>query len=180
MAVADFEYRKEKKAKKKAYKELKEIARSEGKEPPPNPYPSAIKEIQAEEKKYVMDRFYNPKVYTVVENIEARLSEHGHHPRTEPMLFDIEDEDEDDADVLSYHSERLAIALALIASAPIRIMMISQVYGREIITRDQTRFHHFRISGVGCVPVEISGLHVLTTLMINWTLQIINQNVWVV
>ncbi|RLN30830.1 hypothetical protein C2845_PM05G06560 [Panicum miliaceum] len=29
MAVADFEYRKEKKAKKKAYKELKEIARSE-------------------------------------------------------------------------------------------------------------------------------------------------------
>ncbi|RLN31171.1 hypothetical protein C2845_PM05G22150 [Panicum miliaceum] len=60
-AVADFEYLKEKKAKKKAYKELKEIARSEGKEPPPNPYPSAIKEIQAEEKKYVMDRFYNPK-----------------------------------------------------------------------------------------------------------------------
>jgi len=48
------EYRTQKKAKKKAYKELKEIARSEGKKPPPNPYPSAIKEIQAEEKKYVI------------------------------------------------------------------------------------------------------------------------------
>ncbi|KAG2559834.1 hypothetical protein PVAP13_8KG013700 [Panicum virgatum] len=70
MAVADFEYRKEKKAKKKAYKELKEIARSEGKEPPPNPYPSVIKEIQAEEKKYVMDRFYNPKVIEIANKMK--------------------------------------------------------------------------------------------------------------
>jgi len=70
MAVADFEYRKEKKAKKKAYKELKEIARSEGKEPPPDPYPSAIKEIQAEEKKYVMDRFYNPKIIEIANKMK--------------------------------------------------------------------------------------------------------------
>jgi len=65
-----FEYRKEKKAKKKAYKELKEIARNEGKEPPPDPYPSAIKEIQAEEKKYVMDRFYNPKVIEIANKMK--------------------------------------------------------------------------------------------------------------
>jgi small subunit ribosomal protein S23 len=68
--LIQFEYRKEKKAKKKAYKELKEIARSEGKEPPPNPYPSAIKEIQAEEKKYVMDRFYNPKVIEIANKMK--------------------------------------------------------------------------------------------------------------
>ncbi|CAL9779562.1 unnamed protein product, partial [Musa acuminata subsp. burmannicoides] len=43
MAVADMEYRAEKKAKKKAYSELKQIARLQGKKPPPNPYPSAIK-----------------------------------------------------------------------------------------------------------------------------------------
>jgi hypothetical protein len=79
------------------------------------------------------------------------------------MLFDTKDEDKADVlsflkeNVLSYQSERFAIAVAQIASTPVRIMMISQVYGREIITRDQTRFHHFRISGVGCVPVEISG-----------------------
>ena len=65
-----FENRKEKKAKKKAYKELKEIARNEGKEPPPDPYPSAIKEIQAEEKKYVMDRFYNPKVIEIANKMK--------------------------------------------------------------------------------------------------------------
>ncbi|TVU50702.1 hypothetical protein EJB05_02089, partial [Eragrostis curvula] len=70
MAVADMEYRTEKKAKKKAYKELKEIARSEGKRPPPNPYPSAIKEIQAEEKKYVMDRFYNPKIIEIANKMK--------------------------------------------------------------------------------------------------------------
>ncbi|CAD6269965.1 unnamed protein product [Miscanthus lutarioriparius] len=70
MAVADMEYRTQKKAKKKAYKELKEIARSEGKKPPPNPYPSAIKEIQAEEKKYVMDRLFNPKVIEIANKMK--------------------------------------------------------------------------------------------------------------
>jgi small subunit ribosomal protein S23 len=64
------EYGAEKKAKKKAYKELKLIARREGKTPPPNPYPSAIKEIQAEEKKYVKERFYNPKVLEIVNKMK--------------------------------------------------------------------------------------------------------------
>lgn len=64
------EYRAEKKAKKKAYKELKQIARSEGKRPPPNPYPSAIKEIQAEEMRYVRDRFFNPKVLEIVKKLK--------------------------------------------------------------------------------------------------------------
>ncbi|CAD6262135.1 unnamed protein product [Miscanthus lutarioriparius] len=68
MAVAD--YRTQKKAKKRAYKELKEIARSEGKKPPPNPYPSAIKEIQAEEKKYVMDHLFNPKVIEIANKMK--------------------------------------------------------------------------------------------------------------
>ncbi|XP_008787812.1 uncharacterized protein LOC103705748 [Phoenix dactylifera] len=71
MAVADMEYRAEKKAKKKAYAELKQIARLQGKAPPPNPYPSAIKEIQAEEKKYVHDRFFNPKILEIVRNMKA-------------------------------------------------------------------------------------------------------------
>ncbi|KAM3273919.1 hypothetical protein ACQJBY_043225 [Aegilops geniculata] len=70
MAVADMEYGAEKKAKKLAYKELKQIARREGKPPPPNPYPSAIKEIQAEEKKYVRDRFHNPKVLEIVNKMK--------------------------------------------------------------------------------------------------------------
>ena len=60
----------EKKAKKNAYKRLKQIARLQGKRPPPNPYPSAIKEIQAEERKYVRDRFYNPDILKIVEKMK--------------------------------------------------------------------------------------------------------------
>ncbi|RWW81080.1 hypothetical protein BHE74_00010553 [Ensete ventricosum] len=71
MAVADMEYRAEKKAKKQAYSELKQIARLQGKKPPPNPYPSAIKEIQAEEKKFVRDRFFNPKILEIVQMMKA-------------------------------------------------------------------------------------------------------------
>ena len=64
------EYWTQKKAKKKAYKELKEITHSEGKKAPPNPYPSAIKEIQAEEKKYVMDHLFNPKVIEIANKMK--------------------------------------------------------------------------------------------------------------
>jgi len=71
MAVADMEYRAEKKAKKKAYKQLKQISPLLGKKPPPNPYPSAINEIQAEEKKYVHDRFFNPRIRNIVQKLMA-------------------------------------------------------------------------------------------------------------
>ncbi|XP_062161902.1 uncharacterized protein LOC133868919 [Alnus glutinosa] len=76
MAVADMEYRAEKKTKKAAYKRMKQIARLQGKKPPPNPYPSAIKEIQAEERKYVRDRFFNPDILKIVEKLkEERAAE---------------------------------------------------------------------------------------------------------
>ncbi|XP_059648820.1 uncharacterized protein LOC132294837 [Cornus florida] len=76
MALADMEYRAEKKAKKKAYVRLKQIARQQGKKPPPNPYPSAIKEIQAEERKYVRERFHNPDILKIVQKMkEDRAAE---------------------------------------------------------------------------------------------------------
>lgn len=65
------EYRAEKKTKKKAYKELKQISPLLGKKPPRNPYPSAINEIQAEEKKYVHDRFFNPRIRNIVQKLMA-------------------------------------------------------------------------------------------------------------
>lgn len=65
------EYRTERKARKKAYTRLKQIARLQGKKPPPNPYPCPIKEIQAEEKKYIHERFNDPKVYNLLEKIKA-------------------------------------------------------------------------------------------------------------
>ncbi|KAK3118309.1 hypothetical protein QOZ80_9BG0697090 [Eleusine coracana subsp. coracana] len=105
------------------------------------------------------------QIYAMVEEIEARLREYGRRPSTAVMLFDVEEEDKEGA--LSYHSERLAIAYALVASAPgapIRIIknlrvcsdcheitkLVSRVYGREIIMRDRTRFHHFRDGNCSC------------------------------
>ncbi|CAH1414218.1 unnamed protein product [Lactuca virosa] len=70
--VADTEYKLQKKAKKKAYKRLKEIARIRGTKLPPNPYPSAVKEIQAEEKKYVHDRFFNPRILEIVDKLKEQ------------------------------------------------------------------------------------------------------------
>ncbi|KAL8196465.1 hypothetical protein R6Q57_024760 [Mikania cordata] len=70
--VADVEYRQQKKAKKKAYKRLKEIALIRGTKPPQNPYPSAIKEIRAEENKYVHDRFFNPRILEIVYKLKEQ------------------------------------------------------------------------------------------------------------
>ncbi|XVE68876.1 hypothetical protein DITRI_Ditri09bG0104700 [Diplodiscus trichospermus] len=70
MAMADMEYRTEKKEKKKAYACLKQIARLQGKKPPPNPYPSAIKERQAKERKFIRDRFFNQDVLQIVEKMK--------------------------------------------------------------------------------------------------------------
>jgi pentatricopeptide repeat protein len=108
---------------------------------------------------------YSKEVYLKLEEINRRLSEYGHKPRTREVLFDIEEEEKEDA--LSYHSERLAIAFALIASdstVPIRIIknlrvcydchvsakLISLIYVRDIIVRDRNRFHHFKDGMCSC------------------------------
>lgn len=106
------------------------------------------------------------EIYSKLEEINQRLLEHGHKPRTKEVLFDIEEEEKEDA--LSYHSERLAIAFALIASEasiPIRIIknlrvcsdchdsskLVSVIYQREIIVRDRNRFHHFKDGTCSCL-----------------------------
>ncbi|GAU19966.1 hypothetical protein TSUD_273010 [Trifolium subterraneum] len=75
MDVADMEYLAEKKAKKKAYARLKQIARLQGKRLPPNPYPCPIKEIQAEERKYVSERFFDHKILEIVKQKKAEKEE---------------------------------------------------------------------------------------------------------
>ncbi|KAK6161497.1 hypothetical protein DH2020_004878 [Rehmannia glutinosa] len=110
---------------------------------------------------------YVKDIYLKLEEMNTKLQECGHQPRTREVLFDIEEEEKED--VLSYHSEKLAIAFALIASdescAPIRIIknlrvcvdchssikLLSLIYRREIIVRDRTRFHHFDSGSCSCL-----------------------------
>ncbi|KAH9606805.1 hypothetical protein KSS87_001115 [Heliosperma pusillum] len=71
MAVADMEYRAERKAKKQAYTRFKQISRVlDTKVPNCNPYPSAVKEIQAEERPYVRERFFDPQILDMVRKIK--------------------------------------------------------------------------------------------------------------
>ena len=68
---------------------------------------------------------------------------------------------------MSYHSEKLAIAFAILATPPgtkIRIAkdlricldchnfakMVSTVYNREVVIRDRNLFHHFREGHCSC------------------------------
>ncbi|KAI9122577.1 hypothetical protein K1719_006417 [Acacia pycnantha] len=110
---------------------------------------------------------FSKEIYLKIEEMNRRLQEYGHKPRTAQVLFDMEEEDKEDA--LSYHSERLAIAFALIAAAsdsssPIRILknlrvcedchastkLISTIYQTDIIVRDRSRFHHFQDGTCSC------------------------------
>ncbi|ESW15100.1 hypothetical protein PHAVU_007G044100 [Phaseolus vulgaris] len=109
---------------------------------------------------------FSKEIYLKIGDINRRLQEYGHKPRTSEVLLDVEEEDKED--VLSYHSERLAIAFALIASPsslPIRIIknlrvcgdchaitkVISMAYKRDIIVRDRNRFHHFKDGSCSCL-----------------------------
>lgn len=100
-----------------------------------------------------------------LDEISKRLKLSGYMANTSPVLFDIEEEEKEDA--LCQHSEKIAIAFGLIClkeGVPIRIvknlrvcwdchaatLIISEIYDREIIVRDRNRFHHFKDGACSC------------------------------
>ncbi|KAJ6924740.1 hypothetical protein NC652_017881 [Populus alba x Populus x berolinensis] len=116
--------------------------------------------------------------YVLLSNIYAKMSDWekvdemgkemkraGYIPTTTEVLLDIDDEDKEDT--LNRHSEKLAIAFALLNTPPgtlIRIVknlrvcddchsatkFISKIYNREIVVRDRNRFHHFKNGLCSC------------------------------
>ncbi|KAM7272039.1 hypothetical protein ACFE04_031253 [Oxalis oulophora] len=105
------------------------------------------------------------EIEVMLGDISRRLKLAGYVANTEPVLFDIDEEEKEDA--LCLHSEKIAIAFGLISlerHVPIRIVknlrvcwdchdvtkMISKVYDREIIVRDRNRFHHFKNGECSC------------------------------
>ncbi|XP_022967226.1 pentatricopeptide repeat-containing protein At5g48910-like [Cucurbita maxima] len=98
-------------------------------------------------------------------SIIGDLRNSGYTPRTENVLHDIDEEEREHS--LSYHSEKLAVAFALLSlkdKKTIRIMKnlrichdchsfmkhISDMYERKIIIRDRNRFHHFDKGSCSC------------------------------
>ncbi|XP_073030001.1 pentatricopeptide repeat-containing protein At5g43790 isoform X1 [Primulina eburnea] len=130
---------------------------------------SSIVEVNGSMHEFLIGDKSHPKakdIYLKLEEMNKKLQEFGHLPRTRDVLFDIEDEEREEA--LSHHSERLAISFALLESnacVPIRIIknlrvcvdchsctkLFSKIYMREIIVRDRTRFHHFKNGTCSCL-----------------------------
>ncbi|KAL3835244.1 hypothetical protein ACJIZ3_009980 [Penstemon smallii] len=105
------------------------------------------------------------EIYEATEKMMGRIKLAGYVADMEQARLEAE-EDEKEASV-SHHSEKLAIAFGLIRTSPgdtIRISknlricvdchnatkIISNVFGREIVIRDRSRFHHFRNGSCSC------------------------------
>ncbi|OVA20176.1 Pentatricopeptide repeat [Macleaya cordata] len=116
----------------------------------------------------VADRSHPQKeeIYSKLSEMGERLKCAGYIPDLTQVLLCIEGKKEKEAE-LANHSERLAIAFGLInvePRRPIRIVknlrvcndchsvtkLLSAIYDREIIVRDNSRFHHFRNGSCSC------------------------------
>ncbi|KAI6677785.1 hypothetical protein NL676_038581 [Syzygium grande] len=109
-------------------------------------------------------QMYN-EIKVMLGEIFRRLRLSGYMANTNPVLFDIEEEEKENA--LALHSEKIATAFGLIRlkkDVPIRIVknlricwdchdfmkIVSRTFDREIVVRDNNRFHHFKGGGCSC------------------------------
>ncbi|XP_078427763.1 pentatricopeptide repeat-containing protein At2g41080-like [Wolffia australiana] len=97
--------------------------------------------------------------------LAGKMKERGYMAETGIVLHDIEEEEKEES--LACHSERIAVAFAVLSAPPgaeIRIMknlrvctdchaalkLVSEITAREIVVRDVTRFHHFAGGACSC------------------------------
>ncbi|KAM0929368.1 hypothetical protein ACQ4PT_001474 [Festuca glaucescens] len=128
----------------------------EGASRPPSPLPP-VKEDGAQAKR--------EEAYEKVRELHEEIRAVGYVPDTRFVLHDIDEGAKERA--LMYHSERLTIAFGLVSTppgTPLRVMknlricgdchnavkLIAKVTGREIIVRDNKRFHHFKDGACSC------------------------------
>ncbi|KAK9102606.1 hypothetical protein Sjap_019860 [Stephania japonica] len=108
---------------------------------------------------------YKGELNDKLKGLNGQMKEAGYVPDTRYVLHDIDQEAKEQA--LLYHSERLAIAYGLI-STPARttlriiknlricgdchnaIKIMAKIVGRELIVRDNKRFHHFKDGKCSC------------------------------
>ncbi|KAE8708227.1 Pentatricopeptide repeat-containing protein [Hibiscus syriacus] len=105
------------------------------------------------------------EIYKTLDEVVSRLKSGGYAPNIGSVLVDLEEEEK--KEVVLWHSEKLALCYGLIngeRDSCIRIIknlrvcedchtfmkLVSKVYGREIVVRDRTRFHHYRDGVCSC------------------------------
>lgn len=104
-------------------------------------------------------------IMSKIDELTKQMEKEGYKPDTTCALHNVDEEIKSES--LKYHSERLAIAYALISSpegSPILVMknlractdchaaikLISKIVKRKITVRDSSRFHHFRDGFCSC------------------------------
>lgn len=104
-------------------------------------------------------------IHNKLSELNMGLKQMGYVPTTEFVLFDVEDEEKEH--FLGCHSEKLAIAFGLISTLPgevirvvknirvcgdchVAIKLFSKITGREIVLRDNNRFHSFVDGSCSC------------------------------
>ena len=104
-------------------------------------------------------------IASMLQEINCRLKDAGHVPDLSNVMLDVDEQEKEY--LLSQHSEKLAIAFGLISTGqgmPIRVVknlrmcpdchsfskLVSRIYHREIIVRDNNRFHFFRQGNCSC------------------------------
>lgn len=128
----------------------------------------SIVELRNRVYEFVMGDRSHPQdkeIYEMLKEITKLLRLEGYVPHTANVLADIQEEEKETA--LTYHSEKIAIAFMLINAFPgspitviknlrlcadchLAIKLISKIYGREIVVRDRSRFHHFKHGSCSC------------------------------
>lgn len=131
----------------------------------PTPPPKKQSAINMLDGKNRILEFRNLTLYRDDEKLKVAQKAVGYVPDTRYVLHDIDQEAKEQA--LMYHSERLAIAFGLIstpARTTLRIMknlrvcgdchnaikLMSKIVGRELVVRDNKRFHHFKDGKCSC------------------------------
>lgn len=116
---------------------------------------------------YVGDKRHpqHKEIYAYLDKLLERMQEAGYAPNTGSVLHDLDEEEKES--MLRIHSEKLAVAFALMNSAQgsvihviknlrvctdchTAIKIITKLTGREIVVRDIKRFHHFKDGLCSC------------------------------
>ncbi|KAG6511656.1 pentatricopeptide repeat-containing protein At5g16860-like [Zingiber officinale] len=116
---------------------------------------------------FVGDRSHlrSKEIYELLASLIERIKALGYVPQTDFALHDVDDEER--SNLLSEHSEKLAVAYGILTTSPgtpIRITknlricgdchtaitFISMIVDHEIILRDSSRFHHFEKGSCSC------------------------------
>lgn len=125
-------------------------------------------EVKNEVHTFVVEDRLHPQtseIYAMLEHLGEQMKVAGYVPDTNFVLHEVEEEQKEQ--LLSYHSEKLALAFGLISTVPgttIRISknlrvcgdchsalkFISKIVGREIVMRDTNRLHHFKDGLCSC------------------------------